>query len=155
MNSKLGLYFIWRFSLCWGRNKARSRFSTYSITPSCPGRGGGASPWLLVRFTQCDINVDHFLHAHITHKKQRILHPKKFRHQTINKGDNSTVVWHNSVCFFPFWSRGNGLLPRLGECMRPRYHVLLLRTLCRRTSLPEISVVEEVHDRHPACMSPF
>lgn len=34
-----------RYSLCWERNKVRSHFFTSSITPLCPGRGGGASPW--------------------------------------------------------------------------------------------------------------
>lgn len=34
-----------RYSLCWERNKVRSHFFTSSITPLCPGRGGGASAW--------------------------------------------------------------------------------------------------------------
>lgn len=41
-----------RSSLYWGRNKVRSHFFTCSITRSCPGHGGGASPWLLVRYAR-------------------------------------------------------------------------------------------------------
>lgn len=48
----LFLFFSLRHSLCWGRNNRRSHSSMYSITPSCPGHGGGASPWPLVRFAQ-------------------------------------------------------------------------------------------------------
>lgn len=62
---------------------------------------------------------------------------------------------HHFLCVFPLSSCRNGLLPRHGQCNHPRDHVLLLRTLCCRTSLPEIPVVEEVHDGHPACMSFF
>lgn len=52
LESILFLFFPLRYSLCWGRNNRRSHFSMYSITPSCPGHGGGASPWPLVRFAQ-------------------------------------------------------------------------------------------------------
>lgn len=47
-------------------------------------------------------------------------------------------------------SRGNELVACHGQRMCPRHHVHLLRTVCCRTSLPEIPLVEEVHDRNPA-----
>lgn len=55
----------------------------------------------------------------------------------------------------PFSSWWNGLLPRHGQCNSACYHVLLLWTLGCRTSFPEIPLVEEVYDRHPACGSLF
>lgn len=48
--------------------------------------------------------------------------------------------------------RWNGILPRDGEFIRPRDHVLLLLPRCGRTSLPEVPLVEEVHDSHSARM---
>ena len=62
------------------------------------------------------------------------------------------ISWEH---FFPFSSWRNGLLPCHGERRSARYHVLLLWPVCSRASLPEVPVVEEVHDRHPTCMFLF
>lgn len=169
-------FFFPRFSLCWGRNKVRSHFSMYSITPSCPGRGGGASPWLPVRFTW--YNVKYTLLVVVitlgpnTSQKQRlhinlwwVIHiiaphnpPKVANKIKLVRLLYCCKKMSHVICFllsFQFSSRRNGLLSCNGECNSPRYHVFLLWTFCCRPSLPEIPVVEEVHDCYPACMSFF
>lgn len=59
-----------------------------------------------------------------------------------------SLTWTD--CVFPVCRRWNGLLPRHGELHRPHHHVLLLRPFCSRATLPEVFVVEKIHDRHPA-----
>lgn len=53
-------------------------------------------------------------------------------------------------CFSTVCRRWNGLLPRHGELHCSYHHVLLLWPFCSRATLPEVFVVEKVHDRHPA-----
>lgn len=61
--------------------------------------------------------------------------------------------WFEVFCVF--YPRGNGLFPCHGEFHRPHHHVLLLRPVCGWTTIPEVPLVEEVHDRHPAGMFLF
>lgn len=58
------------------------------------------------------------------------------------------------LCFFSLCRRWNGLLPCHGELHRPCHHVLLLWPLCSRATLPEVFVVEKIHDRHSAGTHP-
>lgn len=58
------------------------------------------------------------------------------------------MLWSaNGIFGFLRWS---GNFPRPAELHRPCHYVLLLRSFCHGTRLPEVPVVEKVHDHHPA-----
>lgn len=174
--SNLSSCLICSFSLCCVRNTARSHFYMSSITPSCPSRGGGELPLLLVSLTsdlipmQCAYSWScNLFNINFWGLLNKLYHHNES--SAILQGNKNTKQNPLSNIYFviPLWlnyswimfvlirslslwtsSRGNELVPCHGQLLCPHHHVHLLRPVRCRTSLPKIPLVEEVHDRNPA-----